>query len=318
MNEARHLPVLMDEVLRILDPGRLKGRPSLWLDGTLGLAGHATAVLREAGDEARLLGCDRDKEALALAGAALSPYGTRIRLMHGTFEEAVDAAPDFLRGAPGFDGILLDLGVSSMQLDQAERGFSFMRPGPLDMRMDPEGGPSAAEWLAGADFEELKRALADYGEERQAGRMARAVLKARDEGRLRDTTDLARVAESVLGKAHGGQIHPATRLFQALRLAVNQELEILERSLPKLGGLLAPGGRLAVISFHSLEDRRVKDWMRREATDCLCPPGLPECRCGHKAWLKLLTKKPLVATDAETARNPRARSAKLRGAERLV
>lgn len=317
MKQARHLPVLLKEVLAVLDPGRLRGRPSLWLDGTLGLAGHSKAILEAAGEEARLLGCDRDPSALALAQAALAPYGTRVHLLRGTFEEAVDAAPAFLGGAAGFDGILLDLGLSSLQLDSAERGFSFRLRGPLDMRMDPESGPSAADWLAAASQDELKRVLKEYGEEREAGRLARAVLKARDEGRLTDTVALARVAEGVLGRPQPGRSHPATRLFQALRIVVNGELELLERALPKLGALLAPGGRLAVVSFHSLEDRRVKVWMRREATDCLCAPGLPECRCGHRARLRILTPKPLEADAAERAANPRARSAKLRCAERI-
>jgi 16S rRNA (cytosine1402-N4)-methyltransferase len=317
VKQARHLPVLLKEVLAVLDPGRLRGRPSLWLDGTLGLAGHSKAILEAAGEEARLLGCDRDPSALALAQAALAPYGTRVHLLRGTFEEVVDAAPAFLGGAAGFDGILLDLGLSSLQLDSAERGFSFRLRGPLDMRMDPESGPSAADWLAAASLDELKRVLKEYGEEREAGRLARAVLKARDEGRLTDTVALARVAEGVLGRPQPGRSHPATRLFQALRIAVNGELELLERALPKLGALLAPGGRLAVVSFHSLEDRRVKVWMRREATDCLCAPGLPECRCGHRARLRILTPKPLEADAAERAANPRARSAKLRCAERI-
>jgi 16S rRNA (cytosine1402-N4)-methyltransferase len=317
MNQPRHLPVLMTEVLQYLEPQRFQGRPSLWLDGTLGMAGHARALLEAAGDSARLLGCDRDAATLSLASDALAAFGTRVRLLHGTFERVVDEAPGFLDGAPGFNGILLDLGVSSMQLDQGERGFSFMRPGPLDMRMDPSQGLSAAEWLAQCDEAELAQVLYDYGEEREGRRLARAVLKARDEGRLQGTQDLAAVAERVLGRARPGQAHPATRLFQALRIAVNDELGQLERALPRLAGLLAPGGRLAVISFHSLEDRRVKDYFKREAKDCLCPPGLPECRCGHKPSLRLLHGKPLTAAEDEQGANPRSRSAKLRVAERL-
>jgi 16S rRNA (cytosine1402-N4)-methyltransferase len=317
--DARHLPVLLEEVLQQLEPQRWQGRPSHWLDGTLGLAGHAKAVLEAAGDEARLLGCDRDPSALALAGQALAPYGTRVRLVHAAFDKVVDEAKAFLaeRQAAGFDGILLDLGVSSMQLDQGERGFSFMRPGPIDMRMDPSQGESAAEWLARTDEQELARVLYEYGEEREGRRMAREVLKARDAGKLTDTVALAKVAEHVLGRQRPGQVHPATRLFQALRIAVNDEIGKLERALPALAGLLAPGGRFAVISFHSLEDRPVKDYFKLESRDCICPPGLPECRCGHKASLKLLGKQPLVAGEEELAENPRARSAKLRSAERL-
>jgi len=323
MNEARHVPVLVKETLGLLEPGRFRGRPSLWLDGTLGLAGHARAVLEAAGERALLMGTDRDTEALALAGQALHGFGTRVRLVHKSYSDVVDtdlAAMVALGGEgvrAGFDGILLDLGVSSLQLDTASRGFSFMHEGPLDMRMDPTLDQSAADWLAAAGEEDLVRILNEYGEERHARRMARAVMAARDEGRLGTTRDLARVAEKVLGRPPRGQVHPATRLFQALRLAVNAELEALEAGLPSLARLLAPGGRMAVISFHSLEDRLVKDFFRRESTDCICPPGLPECRCGHKAWLRALTHKPLGAASEETDSNPRSRSAKLRAAERL-
>jgi 16S rRNA (cytosine1402-N4)-methyltransferase len=185
------------------------------------------------------------------------------------------------------------------------------------MRMDPSLDSSAADWLAAAQEEDLARILTEYGEERHARRMAKAVMAARDAGKLGTTHELAQVAEKVLGRPPRGQIHPATRLFQALRIAVNAELDALDQGLPRLSAMLAPGGRMAVISFHSLEDRRVKDYFRRESTDCICPPGLPECRCGHKAWLKVLTPKPLTAGWEETEANPRSRSAKLRAAERL-
>jgi len=323
MNEARHVPVLLEEVLRVLDARRRAGRPSLWLDGTLGMGGHAGALLEAAGEEAHLLGMDRDPEALVLARQALDRFGTRVHLMHKSFTDLVDGDLAGLPypsagGAPaGFDGILLDLGVSSFQLDTPERGFSFMREGPLDMRMDPTLEPSAASWLAAAGEEDLERILKDYGEERHARRMARAVMAARDEGRLSTTRDLAQVAEKVLGRPPRGAIHPATRLFQALRLAVNDELRALESGLPALAKLLAPEGRMAVISFHSLEDRLVKDYFRRESTDCVCPPGLPECRCGHRAWLRVLTPKPLTAGPRESGENPRSRSAKLRAASRI-
>lgn len=320
MSGDRHVPVLMAEVLQALEPQRFAGGPSLWMDGTLGMGGHAKAVMQAAGEGARLMGTDRDTQALGIAGAALSGFGTRIRLVHKSFAGAVDEARAFLADngpAAGFNGILLDLGVSSLQLDEADRGFSFMRSGPLDMRMDALGGQSAAQWLAGIDEAGLVQVLRDYGEERQASRLARAVLQARDQGGLNSTTDLALVAEKVLGRKRPGEAHPATRLFQALRLAVNAELEALESGLPLLAGLLAPGGRLAVISFHSLEDRLVKDYFKAESKQCLCPPGLPECRCGHLASLKLLNSRPIIAGDAETAMNPRSRSAKLRTAEKL-
>jgi 16S rRNA (cytosine1402-N4)-methyltransferase len=318
LNQARrHVPVLMKEVLWALAPERAKDRPSLWLDGTLGMAGHATAVMERAGEGARLLGLDKDTQALALAAQALAPFGTRVRLVHGSYAGAVEEARAFVDKAAGFDGILLDLGVSSLQLDSPERGFSFMKEGPLDMRLDASQGMSAGDYLARVDEAGLKQALRDLGEEREAGRLARAVLRAQGEGALKTTVDLAGVAERVLGRRKPGEIHPATRLFQALRLAVNAELEALDKGLPDLAGLLAPGGRLVVISFHSLEDRRVKDYFKRESQDCICPPGLPECRCGHKASLRLLTRKPLEADEAETAENPRSRSAKLRAAEKI-
>jgi 16S rRNA (cytosine1402-N4)-methyltransferase len=317
MQPRQHVPVLMQAVLAALAPERVKDRESLWLDGTLGLAGHAMAVLEQAGPQARLLGLDKDTEALALAAQALSPFGTRVRLVHGSYAGSVEDARDFVGKAPGYDGILLDLGVSSLQLDSPERGFSFMKEGPLDMRLDASQGMSAGDYLARVDEEGLKQALRELGEEREAGRLARAVLKAQADGALKSTLDLAAVAERVLGRRKPGESHPATRLFQALRLAVNAELEALDAGLPALAALLAPGGRMAVISFHSLEDRRVKDYFRRESTDCICPPGLPECRCGHKASLRLLTKKPVEADEAEVAANPRSRSAKLRAAEKI-
>jgi 16S rRNA (cytosine1402-N4)-methyltransferase len=323
MSDPRHVPVMLDEVLRALEPGRFAGGPSLWLDGTVGLGGHAKALIQAAGERARLLGTDRDREALAIAGQTLRAFATRVHLAHKSFAALVDEdLADLLSVAgegcrAGFDGILLDLGVSSLQLDTPERGFSFMKEGPLDMRMDPSLDSSAADWLAAAQEEDLARILTEYGEERHARRMAKAVMAARDAGKLGTTHELAQVAEKVLGRPPRGQIHPATRLFQALRIAVNAELDALDQGLPRLSAMLAPGGRMAVISFHSLEDRRVKDYFRRESTDCICPPGLPECRCGHKAWLKVLTPKPLTAGWEETEANPRSRSAKLRAAERL-
>jgi 16S rRNA (cytosine1402-N4)-methyltransferase len=322
VNDSRHVPVLLKEVLGLLDPGRFHGGPSLWMDGTLGMGGHARAVLEAAGPQACLVGTDRDPQALGFAGENLAGFGGRFKPLHKSFadvtaEDAVWPLGVDPRGRQGFDGILLDLGVSSFQLDTAERGFSFQNDGPLDMRMDPGAGVGAGEWLRDADQGSLEEALREYGEERQARRLARAVLEARDRGELRGTLALAKVAEKTLGRPPQGRIHPATRLFQALRLAVNGELEAVDQALPRLAGLLAPGGRLAVISFHSLEDRRVKEYFRREGRDCVCPPGLPECRCGHRAFWKVLTTKPQVAGDEEMIANPRSRSAKLRAAERL-
>ncbi len=320
MSAPRHLPVLLEEVLDLLAPS---GAGGLWLDATVGLGGHAAALLERAGAGAELLGVDKDPEALELAGQALGRFGDRARLEQGSFARVLEGgAGAWLRerGVParrGLDGILMDLGVSSLQLDEGRRGFSFMRPGPLDMRMDPSAPLDASGWLAAAGVEELARVLRDYGEERRARALARAVLEERDRGGLKGTEDLARVALRVLGRGGRDAAHPATRLFQALRIAVNAELDDLAAALPALAGLLAPGGRIAVISFHSLEDRMVKAFFRRESSECVCPPGLPECRCGHKATLRTLTPKPRVASAAELETNPRARSAKLRAAQRL-
>ena len=315
--ERRHTPVLLKEVVEALDPGRHQGKESWWLDGTVGLGGHARAILEAAGEGAHLVGLDRDREALALAAAALRPFGTRVHLLHAPYAQAVDAAAAILPPGRGLDGALLDLGVSSLQLDSPERGFSFLREGPLDMRMDSSQGVNAAQWLAAADEDDLAVALKEFGEERHAKRMAKEVMRARDEGKLLTTHDLAAVAEKVLGHPRHGVTHPATRLFQALRLAVNEELDQLDKGLPALCSLLMPAGRMGVISFHSLEDRRVKHYFQRESADCVCPPGLPECRCGHLASLKILLKGGVAPGFEETESNPRSRSARLRAVEKI-
>ena len=299
-----HVPVLLRPVLEWL--GRAGSR---WLlDGTLGAGGHAAALL-EAAPNARLLGLDRDAEALALARERLGALAARATLVHAAFDRAPEVAEEVAAGP--FDGVLLDVGVSSMQVDRPERGFSFRHDGPLDMRMDPSQGESAADLVASLAEGELADLIYQLGEERHSRRIARAIVERRARSPVRTTGDLADLVRQAVPRPRpprGGPrwrrrppIDPATRTFQALRIAVNDELGQLERALPALRDLLAPGGRLAVISFHSLEDRRVKHTFRawKQA-------GLGAVR----------TKKPVVADEEESARNPRARSAKLRVFER--
>jgi 16S rRNA (cytosine1402-N4)-methyltransferase len=264
--------------------------------------------------EARLLGLDCDPAALAIALQRLAPYGDRATLEHESYEHMGRLVPPWLEGERGVDGILLDLGISSMQVDDAERGFAFMREGPLDMRFDPtSGGISAADLVNSWDADELADILFRYGEERHSRALARAIIAARP---ITTTRELAQVIEKAL-RGPREKIHPATRTFQALRIAVNDELGAVERVLPIAINLLKPGGRLAVISFHSLEDRIVKQTFKEEATDCLCPPPQPICTCEHTARVALITRKPVQAEDGEIAANPRSRSAKLRVVERL-
>ncbi len=278
------------------------------LDGTLGLGGHGSALLQAIGPDGVLYGVDRDPEALALARRRLEAQGGRFVLLQETFDRAL--ARD---GLPQFDVIFLDLGVSSMQLDTPERGFSFSHPGPLDMRMDPSAGPSAADLVNTATEHELSRIFSAYGEEPHARRVAREIVRCRP---FATTSELAACVSRVAGRSNF-KVHPATRVFQALRIAVNDELEGLDRALPLAVQHLAPGGRLAILSFHSLEDRRVKQFIRAEAKGCTCPPRLPACVCGRQPRLVDLTSKPILAALDEVAANPRSRSARLRGARRV-
>ena len=281
----------------------------VYIDGTVGGGGHAEAILESSAPDGRLLGLDRDPGALEAAGERLARFGGRAVLRHGSFARLAALAEGF---APA-DGVLLDLGLSSLQLADPARGFAFSREGPLDMRFDPTApGPTAADLVNGLPVKELAALLYRYGEERQAGRIAEAIVAARP---LETTRQLAEVIERAVGRR--GRIHPATRTFQALRIAVNKELEALEAALPQAVDLLRPGGRLVVISFHSLEDRIVKRFLRRESRDCICPPETPVCTCGHTAQLRLLTRKPVRPDPEEVERNPRARSARLRAAERI-
>jgi 16S rRNA (cytosine1402-N4)-methyltransferase len=308
-----HASVLVDETLEHLAP-RAGGR---YVDGTVGGGGHAEHILTASSPDGVVIGLDRDEAALAAARERLAPFGDRARLVHARFAEMPEVLASL--SIPAVDGILLDLGVSSPQLDVAERGFSFSRPGPLDMRMDASTEPSLATYLATTSVDELERVIRAYGEERYAGRIARAIHEALREGALATTTDLARVVARAMppGAARRDRIDPATRTFQGLRIAVNQELSELERFLSFFPDLLSIGGRCVIIAFHSLEDRPVKErfrdleWTSRLPPDLAAATGertVPVCR--------QLTRKPVTATDAEVARNPRARSAKLRACER--
>ena len=301
---AAHVAVLVGEVVEWLRP-----RPGACLvDATVGLGGHAAALLAAA-PGARLLGLDRDRAALARAAERLP--GERVVLRQARFSELAAVLAEF--GWDGADAVLLDLGVSSLQLDDPARGFSFRVDAPLDMRMDAGSDPSAAEIVNQWPERELARILAAFGEEPRARALARAIARARP---LRTTGELARVIGGVLGRGRPG-LHPATRSFQAIRMAVNDELGELERFLADGYRVLRPRGRLAVLAYHSLEDRRVKDAFRRWAADCLCPPRTPRCVCGWSAKVRLLTRRPLRPSAREVARNPRARSARLRIVERL-
>jgi len=281
------------------------------MDGTVGAGGHAAGLLEASTPDGLLLGLDRDPQALSIAAQRLSPFGERVTLRQTSFARLAHAAAE--AGWETVDGLLLDLGLSSMQLDSAGRGFSFRLDGPLDMRFDPAQALSAADLVNDLPVRDLAEILRRFGEEPRAWQVAQAVVAARP---LLSTTQLAEIVAQASGRTRSG-IHPATRTFQALRIAVNDELAALHDGLEQALTLLAPGGRLAVISFHSLEDRQVKEFIRRESRDCVCPPEQPLCTCGHHATLRMLTRKPLRPDEAEIRRNPRARSARLRVAERL-
>jgi 16S rRNA (cytosine1402-N4)-methyltransferase len=311
MDHGPHRPVLLRETLDLLAcrPG------GLWVDGTLGGGGHAEAILRATAPSGRLLGCDRDPEALEAARRRLAPFGERADLRHADFRELptiLDLAED---GAP--DGILLDLGISSLQLDDPRRGFSFLHDGPLDMRIDRTQATTAAGLLNGLPPREIAAILSRYGEEPAARRIAAAIARERERAPITTTARLAEIVARAAKHRPRGRIHPATRVFQALRIAVNDELEGLDRLLEELALRLRPGGRLAVIAFHSLEDRVVKRTLRSLARRCVCPRDLPRCACGRPDLVALLTRRPLRPAAAEVRDNPRSRSARLRGARRL-
>jgi 16S rRNA (cytosine1402-N4)-methyltransferase len=303
-----HMPVLLAEVVAWLAPAG----PGLLVDATVGLGGHAAALLA-AQPGFTLLGLDRDPEALALAAEALEPFSGRVRLAAATFDRLPDVLEELAPQEPA--AVLADLGCSSLQLDRPERGFSFQHDGPLDMRMGPDG-PSAADLVNHAEPEALMRILWDWGEERRARAIVRAIVARRTRAPLTSTGELSSLVVDVVGR-QTGRIHPATRTFQALRIAVNDELGQLERFLEPAARSLRPGGRLAVISFHSLEDRITKHTLRRLEGRCTCPPDLPRCVCGARATVTVLTPKAIRPQPDEVDANPRARSARLRVAARL-
>lgn len=305
-----HQPVLYNEIIHALQP---RGG-GLYVDGTLGAAGHAWGILQSSNPDGLLLGFDLDPQALDLAAVKLAPFGERAILRRSSYAMLLEQLDTL--GWRTVDGILLDLGVSSMQLDTAERGFSFLKDAPLDMRFGPDVPRTADDLVNSLPESELADLIYRYGEEHRARQVAKAIVLNRP---LHSTTALAQVVVRAVaaGRQTNMAIHPATRTFQALRIAVNGELEALESVLPQAVSALAPGGRLAVISFHSLEDRIVKHFFRREASDCICPPRQPVCTCGHKASLRELHRQPLYPQANEIQENPRARSARLRTAEKL-
>jgi 16S rRNA (cytosine1402-N4)-methyltransferase len=313
--EAGHIPVLAEEVMSMLAPAP----GSLQIDATLGGGGHTERILEATDPDGRLLGLDADGAAIARADGRLRPrYGDRLVLRQANFRDLAGVAHD--AGFDAVDGTLFDLGLSSYQLADAERGFGFRAGGPLDMRFDTSRGVPAAELLATLDVAELTALFRRYGEEPKAGRIARAIVEARRTAPVATAEELATLAERVSppNPRVRRRTHPATRVFQALRIAVNEELDALQEGLAAAVDLLRPGGRLVVLSYHSLEDRIVKRFFAAERRGCVCPIELPVCVCGRNPRLRLLTGRSVTPTPGEIEANPRARSARLRAAERLA
>lgn len=316
--QTQHVPVMLEEVLKFLrpEPG------GHYIDGTSGGGGHTEALLERSAPNGKVLGIDADFQALARVRERLaeSVSSGQLVLAHGNFAELARIVDE--AGFVSIQGILLDLGFSSHQMDNPERGFAFSADGPLDMRLDQSEGMSAADLVNSASEQELADIIWRYGEEKRSRQIARRIIHERAKGAITRTAQLAKLAAAGV-PFKSGAIHPATKTFQALRIAVNHELESLEAVLPQMLEVLSArgemggkdGGRMVIIAFHSLEDRLVKEFMRREAKDCICPPQVPVCVCGHKARLRLLTPKPVIPTSEEVSTNPRARSAKLRAAE---
>jgi 16S rRNA (cytosine1402-N4)-methyltransferase len=310
MDRPIHVPVLLTEVVAALRPER----GGVFVDATLGLGGHAEALLT-ASPGVRLVGIDRDPEALALARARLSRFGERFVAVEGRYEDLA-AILDGL-GLPRVGGILADLGVSSLQLDTASRGFSFMTDGPLDMRMGSTG-PTAADLVATLEPDELRRIFRDFGEERMAGRIARRIVEAREKAPIVTTGELRRLVTRAIGPRREKHKDPATRVFQALRIATNRELVDLERFLDDTVARLALGARVTVLAYHSLEDRIVKRAFARHTAGCTCPPSFPVCACSSRRVMTLVTRKPIRPSLAEVRDNPRARSARMRVLARMA
>ena len=302
-----HRPVLYKETIQYLAPSS----PKRYLDCTAGAGGHSQGILTESAPNGELIALDLDPLAIQLSTQRLSPFGNRVQVIQASYLQSAEILQK--NSWQGVDGIVMDLGVSSMQLDQSERGFSFRQDGLLDMRFDPTQGQTAADLVNNLDETTLADIIWRYGEERFSRRIARAILRARP---LKSTGELAEVVRNAIGRSKEKQ-DPATRTFQALRIAVNNELATVEQAVPSLIALLNQHGRLAIISFHSLEDRLVKQAFKRESSDCICPPEQPVCTCGHKASVRMLTPKPVIASPEEVEINPRSRSAKLRVVEKL-
>ncbi len=312
MTGFRHMSVMPDEVIRFLAPKA----GGCYLDGTLGGGGHSALIAQHCLPGGTIIGFDRDQEALAAACRRLAGYGDGVRLVHGDFAGLAEQLAQLGIGA--LDGFIFDLGVSSHQLDSGARGFSFQQDAALDMRMDTSCGETAADLVNSLPEAELERIIKEYGEERWAKRIAAFIVKARAEKPIEGTLQLVDIIKGAIPKAKWEErIHPATRTFQALRIAVNHELDSLEQGLKAALDHLKPGGRGVVISFHSLEDRIVKHVFRDYASGCTCPRHLPVCVCSNQPRVRILTGKPVMATEEETEQNPRARSAKLRAVERL-
>jgi len=302
--------VLVPELIEALHPESGKR----YLDGTLGGGGHTEEILIKSSPDGQVLGLDRDDEAIASAQERLRRFDRRFAARQASFADAKEILTEI--GWNGVDGVVLDLGISSHQIDSPERGFSFRAPSRLDMRMDRRQDLDAQEIVNSFSGDELERIFRDYGEDSAARRIAQAIVAERKQRPIQTTAELVRIVERVKGRRRR-QIHPATQVFQALRIAVNQELQHLERFLASGFEILRPGGRMAVISFHSLEDRMVKTAFRKWSRACLCPPRMLRCQCGWSQKVQLITKKPIVPPASETAANPRARSAKLRVVERV-
>ena len=310
--ENGHQPVLLDETLDLLNAGS----GGLFVDATLGLGGHAEAILGSS-KYSVVIGIDQDEEALSSAKQRLSKFGSRISFFHSNFSMINDVVRKAKKGSPA--GILADLGVSSLQLDSVERGFSLRHDAPLDMRMDPSsGGQTAAELLATVSQDELANIIYNYGEERASRKIARWIVEKRESGTpITTTRELADLVKRAVRSNPKDRTHPATRTFQALRIAVNSELDILEPFIKDAVDLLESGGVLAIISFHSLEDRIVKHAFQRLSGKCVCPPRQPVCSCGAEKRVEILTRKPILPSEAESKQNPRSHSAKLRACRKL-
>ena len=312
MSEFKHLPVMLHQVIEYLEPKS----GGIYLDGTMGLGGHSRAILEASEPQGRLIALDRDEDAISAGKATLEPYMARVTIIRERFSQIAEVAKEF---APeGLDGILMDIGVSSFQLDEAERGFSYMQDAPLDMRMDRRQKKSAYEVINKYDKDELTRIFYQYGEENWSKRIAEFICAARKEKVIETTGELVRIIKNAVPRnARDKDQHPAKRVFQALRIEVNNELGELEQAIMGAAASLKKGGRLAVITFHSLEDRIVKEKFNYLAADCICPPNIPVCICDKMQEVRIITKKPLTAETEEIESNPRARSAKMRVCERV-